>query len=154
MDPAYYEVRPGSLDREALAALLASLMPLEHAANPERWPVAPSRSPISLADDYRTWRRHPAPYAAPAMEIQDLEPAAPLPLFVVYDPTRRIGQCGAGCYDAAGGPCGCICTGANHGAGRQQAICNTREHALAWLDRAAGAKTSVLAADILPGFVP
>jgi hypothetical protein len=94
---------------------------------------------------------------ADLMPVQRAELAEQLgamtPLFVVYDSTGCVGQCGPACYDAAEGPCGCICTGANHGAGRQQAICNTREHAPAWLERAAGAKTSVLAADILPGFV-
>jgi hypothetical protein len=40
-----------------------------------------------------------------------------------------------------GGPeCHCICQGANHGAGKQEAIDNTRELAESWLEqgRAAG----------------
>jgi hypothetical protein len=82
------------------------------------------------------------------------ELTAMMPLFLVYDSTSCVGQCGSACYDAAGGWCGCICTGANHGVGRQQAIRNTCEHALAWLDRAAEAHPSILAADILPEFLP
>ena len=51
------------------------------------------------------------------------ELAAMMPLFLVYDSTNCVGQRGHACYDAAGGPCGCICTGMNHGpaAGRRSA---------------------------------
>jgi hypothetical protein len=82
------------------------------------------------------------------------EIAAISPLFLVYDSTSCIGRCGSACYDAAGRLCDCVCTGANHGVGRQQAIRNTWEHALAWLDRVAETHPSILAADILPGFLP
>jgi hypothetical protein len=86
--------------------------------------------------------------------VTSAEFAATSPLFLVYGSTGCIGQCGSACYDAAGGPCDCICTGANHGVGRQQAIRNTWEHALGWLDRVAETHPSILAADILPGFLP
>ena len=114
---------------------------------------------VSLADDDRPSRDRSARQAVSALEvalaeIQDPEPGAVLPLFVVYDSTSRVGQCGSWCYDAAHGPCGCICTGANHGVGRQQAICNTWVHGLEWLDRAALVNPSILAADILPGLAP
>jgi hypothetical protein len=46
------------------------------------------------------------------------------------------GRCDAKCYDAAEEPCDCICGGRNHGAGREQAIDNTRELAQSWVDRA------------------
>jgi hypothetical protein len=39
-------------------------------------------------------------------------------------------------YDAAEEPCDCICGGRNHGAGKQQAVDNTRELAESWLERA------------------
>ena len=117
------------------------------------------RPPVSLADDDRPSRDRSARQAVSALEvalaeIQDPEPGAVLPLFVVYDSTSRVGQCGSWCYDAAHGPCGCICTGANHGVGRQQAIRSTWVHALEWLDRAALVNPSILAADILPGIAP
>jgi hypothetical protein len=70
-------------------------------------------------------------------------------LFIVYDSVSAAGQC-AGCYDATGGPCGRICAGANHGAGRRLAIRNTFGHARERLDRAAEANPSILAADIPP----
>jgi hypothetical protein len=49
---------------------------------------------------------------------------------------RDQGRCDAKCYDAAEPDCGCICGGRNHGAGREQAIENTRELAQSWIDRA------------------
>jgi hypothetical protein len=76
------------------------------------------------------------------------------PLFIVYGSVGSIGQCDARCYDATGGPCGCICTGANHGAGRRRAIRNTFKHAMEWLDRAVAANPAILAADILPKSAP
>jgi predicted methyltransferase MtxX (methanogen marker protein 4) len=38
--------------------------------------------------------------------------------------------------DAAEPECTCICGGRNHGAGKQQAIENTRELAESWIERA------------------
>jgi len=46
------------------------------------------------------------------------------------------GGCDAKCYDAQEPDCDCICGGRNHGAGREQAIENTRELAQSWIDRA------------------
>jgi hypothetical protein len=50
------------------------------------------------------------------------------------------GRCDAKCYDATQPECVCICGGANHGAGLQWSICNTRELAQSWIvrSRAAG----------------
>jgi len=60
------------------------------------------------------------------------------------------GSCDVRCYDATAPACACICGGRNHGAGRQQAVINTSEHALEWLDRAMTADPSITAADIMP----
>ena len=46
------------------------------------------------------------------------------------------GRCDAKCYDAREPECDCICGGRNHGAGKQQAIDNTRELAASWIERA------------------
>jgi hypothetical protein len=46
------------------------------------------------------------------------------------------GRCDAKCYDATEPECDCICGGRNHGAGKQQAIDNTRDLAQSWIDRA------------------
>jgi hypothetical protein len=46
------------------------------------------------------------------------------------------GRCDAKCYDAHEDECDCICGGRNHGAGKQQAIDNTRELAESWLEQA------------------
>ena len=45
------------------------------------------------------------------------------------------GRCDAKCYDATEPECTCICGGRNHGAGKQQAIENTRDLAQSWIDR-------------------
>jgi len=70
-------------------------------------------------------------------------------LLAVYDSDSCVGRCDASCYEATG-PCdGCVCGGVNHGAGRAQALANTRRYAYAWLDRAIMANPSILAADIM-----
>ena len=46
------------------------------------------------------------------------------------------GRCDAKCYDATEDECDCICGGRNHGAGKQQALDNTRELAESWLEHA------------------
>ena len=75
----------------------------------------------------------------------------PITLLAVYDSDSCVGRCDARCYEATG-PCdGCVCGGANHGAGREQALANTRLYASAWLDRAIRANPSILAADIMTG---
>lgn len=57
-------------------------------------------------------------------------------LIAVYNSEGCVGRCDARCYDADEPDCECICRGRNHGAGRQQAIDNTRELAQSWIDRA------------------
>jgi hypothetical protein len=46
------------------------------------------------------------------------------------------GRCDAKCYNAWGPECHCICQGANHGIGKQDALENTRELAGSWLEQA------------------
>jgi predicted methyltransferase MtxX (methanogen marker protein 4) len=46
------------------------------------------------------------------------------------------GRCDAKCYLATEPDCGCICGGRNHGAGKEQAIDNTRELAQGWIEQA------------------
>jgi hypothetical protein len=46
------------------------------------------------------------------------------------------GRCDARRYDAAEPGCDCICSGRNHGAGKEQALGNTRELAGSWLEHA------------------
>lgn len=75
-------------------------------------------------------------------------------LMVVYGADSIVGQCDSGCYDAvspAASGCGCVCGGANHGAGWRRAVRNTYKRWGRWLDRAAVADPSIVAADIFPG---
>ncbi len=46
------------------------------------------------------------------------------------------GRCDAKCYDARQAECDCFCGGRNHGAGKEQALDNTRELAESWLEQA------------------
>jgi hypothetical protein len=71
-------------------------------------------------------------------------------LLAVNGSDSCTGICDIRCYDATASACACICGGHNHGAGRQQAVINTSEHALEWLDRAMKADPSITAADIMP----
>ena len=57
-------------------------------------------------------------------------------LIAVYNSEGCVGRCDARCYEAAEPDCDCICGGRNHGAGREQAIDNTRELAGSWIDHA------------------
>ncbi len=57
-------------------------------------------------------------------------------LIAVYTGDGCAGRCDAKCYNAWGPECHCICQGANHGAGKQEAIDNTREMAESWLEDA------------------
>lgn len=54
-------------------------------------------------------------------------------LLAVYNSDGCVGRCDAKCYDAECKDCDCICGGANHGAGKAQAIANTRELAESWV---------------------
>jgi hypothetical protein len=57
-------------------------------------------------------------------------------LIAVYNSEGCVGRCDARCYDADEPDCECICGGRNHGAGKQQALDNTRELAESWIERA------------------
>ena len=57
-------------------------------------------------------------------------------LIAVYNSEGCVGRCDARCYEAAEPDCDCICGGRNHGAGKEQAIDNTRELAENWLEQA------------------
>lgn len=46
------------------------------------------------------------------------------------------GRCDSKCYDADWDECTCICGGRNHGAGKEQALENTRELSQEWVDQA------------------
>jgi len=48
-------------------------------------------------------------------------------LISLHNSEGCVGRCDAKCYDARGGQCSCICGGLNHGAGKRQAVANTRE---------------------------
>jgi uncharacterized metal-binding protein len=56
-------------------------------------------------------------------------------LIAVYTGDGCVGRCDSKCYNAWGSECHCVCQGANHGAGKQEAIDNTRELAESWLER-------------------
>lgn len=55
-------------------------------------------------------------------------------LIAVYNSDGCVGRCDAKCYNANHPHCDCICGGANHGAGKQAAIDNTRELSQRWID--------------------
>ena len=55
-------------------------------------------------------------------------------LIAVYTSRGCVGRCDAKCYNATEPECTCICGGLNHGAGRNQAITNTAEHAQHMID--------------------
>ena len=57
-------------------------------------------------------------------------------LIAVWTGDGCAGRCDAKCYNAWGPECHCICQGANHGAGKQEAIENTRELGEFWLEQA------------------
>lgn len=48
-------------------------------------------------------------------------------LIAIYNSDGCVGRCDAKCYNASEPGCDCICGGMNHGAGKAQAIANTRE---------------------------
>ena len=57
-------------------------------------------------------------------------------LIAIYTGDGCVGRCDAKCYNAWGPECHCICQGANHGAGKQEAIDSTRELGESWLEHA------------------
>jgi hypothetical protein len=52
----------------------------------------------------------------------------------VHNSDGCVGRCDAKCHNAKHAVCHCVCGGRNHGAGKQQAIENTRELAQQWID--------------------
>jgi hypothetical protein len=70
-------------------------------------------------------------------------------LIAVYTGDGCVGRCDAKCYNAWGPECHCICRGANHGAGKQEAIENTRELGEAWLEHVRTAGVDISAAEVL-----
>lgn len=53
---------------------------------------------------------------------------------ITYGNSEGTRRCDARCHDATEPNCECICGGANHGAGLQQALKNTREMAEGWIE--------------------
>lgn len=56
-------------------------------------------------------------------------------LIAVYNSEGLVGRCDAKCYNAKHPDCECVCGGANHGAGFDQARDNTEEMAEQWIER-------------------
>jgi hypothetical protein len=57
-------------------------------------------------------------------------------LITVQNSDGVVGRCDAKCYDAKEKGCTCVCGGQNHGAGKPQAVDNTRELADKWVQQA------------------
>ena len=55
-------------------------------------------------------------------------------LIAFYNSEGCMGRCDAHCYEAKHPQCDCICGGANHGRGLQQAQDNTKQLAQHWVD--------------------
>jgi hypothetical protein len=55
-------------------------------------------------------------------------------LIAAYNSEGCIGRCDAKCYNAVHPDCECICGGANHGAGINQAAANTEALAEKWIE--------------------
>jgi hypothetical protein len=70
-------------------------------------------------------------------------------LIAVYTGDGCVGRCDAKCYHAWGPECHCICQGANHGAGRQEAIDNTREIAETWLEQVRASRRDIVHAEVV-----
>ena len=69
-------------------------------------------------------------------------------LIAVYNSEGCVGRCDARCYEAAEPDCDCICGGRNHGAGKEQAIDNTRELAESWIEKARGSGQDITCAEL------
>jgi hypothetical protein len=69
-------------------------------------------------------------------------------LIAVYNSEGCQGRCDAKCYDAAEPDCDCICGGRNHGAGKEQALDNTRELAESWLEQARASGQDITHAEL------
>jgi hypothetical protein len=70
-------------------------------------------------------------------------------LIAVWTGDGCAGRCDAKCYNALGPECHCICQGANHGAGKQEAIENTRELGESWLEHARADGLGISYAEVL-----
>lgn len=57
-------------------------------------------------------------------------------LLIVYRGRDVVRCCDAKCYDADEEECVCVCGGASHGVGYEQALTNAREMAEEWAARA------------------
>lgn len=55
-------------------------------------------------------------------------------LLAFYNSDGCVGRCDAKCYNAKDERCTCICGGANHGAGKSQAMLNCEALWRDWLD--------------------
>jgi len=78
-------------------------------------------------------------------------------LITSYTGDGCTGRCDAKCYNAWGPECHCICRGANHGIGRQEAIASTRDLPASWFEQAeaAGHLISVPGSFVTaPGLIP
>lgn len=76
-------------------------------------------------------------------------------LIAVYNSEGLVGRCDARCYEGRDERCNCVCGGANHGAGEQRAVDNTREHAEKWLVIAAqGGEVTRFALALLTQMTP
>jgi hypothetical protein len=72
-------------------------------------------------------------------------------LIAVYTGDGCVGRCDAKCYNAWGPECHCICRGANHLAGKQEAIDSTREMAESWLEHARANAQDISHAELVVG---
>ncbi len=70
-------------------------------------------------------------------------------LIAVYAGDGCAGRCDAKCYNAWGPERHCICQGGNPGAGKQEAIDNTRELAESWLERARADRQHISHAELV-----
>lgn len=61
-------------------------------------------------------------------------------LIAVYNSDGLVGRCNAKCYDAKHPECTCVCGGANHGGGLDQAKENTEQLAAHWIQEYAERK--------------
>lgn len=62
------------------------------------------------------------------------ERAVKVATLITYGNSEGMRRCDARCHDATEPNCDCLCNGANHGVGLQQALRNTREMAEGWID--------------------
>jgi hypothetical protein len=74
-------------------------------------------------------------------------------LIAAYAGDGCVSRCDAKCYNAWGPECHCICRGGNHGAGKQEAIENTRELGESWLGHARAGGRDIAHAELVIGAV-